>query len=89
MIEALAAFSTFSDPDSRPADFDRVLHGSLDLLVSTHDRSAIPQLFAKLSENGDEMSSARVAVTLRCGELLVNRLDRKMVTDILLPLADR
>ena len=86
IIETLAALSSPIDPEGRPVDFDRVLHGSLDLLASNEDQAAIRQLFARLIRDG--MPTSRAAFTLRCGELLVHQLDRHTVTEVLLPLAD-
>lgn len=89
ILETLATFSSIIDASEGPPDgYDHVLHGSLDLLASTLDPLTIRRLFGSLIED-DKMTPSRMAFALKCGELLVNQLDRPTLTDVLLPLANR
>lgn len=89
IVETLAAFLSIIDTSQGPPDgYEQVLYGSLDLLVSSLDPLAIGQLFIRLNKE-DKTTPSRVAFILKCGELLVTRLDRSTLADVLLPLADR
>lgn len=88
LVQTLAAFSSIKDSnEGSVGDFDRVLHGCLDLLAFDCDSLALRHLFADLQR--DNMTPSRAATVLECGELLVGQLDRVSVADILLPIAER
>jgi hypothetical protein len=86
IIVTLAAFSSVTkQTDGGLEGHDRVLFGSLDILVASGGAEGIERLFRALLR--EQMSDAQAAFVLRCGELIVNDMDNSTLVRDLLPLA--
>jgi len=86
VIATLAAFSVLTQlTEGGLEGDDRVLFGSLDILVAQEGTKGVQQLFEILVQG--EMPDARAAFVLRCGELVVDDMSNATLVQQLLPLA--